>query len=323
LEMAELSDGTIWAMTCYFNPVGYRRRLETYRLFRQRLTVPLATVELSFDGSFQLQPDDATVLLQVHGGDVMWQKERLLNVGLQMIPKTCDKIAWLDCDVVFTSDDWAAHASRALDELLLVHLFQERYDLPRNGTLEQLGSDAAQGAAPSMVYKILVEGVAPGELLVPHPGQKRLASNGLAWASRREVLEAHGLYDACILGSGDRAVLCAALGTFEYCTRALLMNRRQEEHYLAWAQPYFETVRGRIGYIPGRALHLWHGEVKDRQYGARDRGLEALDFDPFSDIALDRHGCWRWSSDKRELHAFVRHYFESRNEDGVDANARG
>lgn len=315
--MAKLSRGTLWAMTCYFNPVGFRRRLENYRLFRQRLTVPLVTVELSFDGSFQLRPEDANVLWQIHGGDVMWQKERLLNIALQLIPKTCDKIAWLDCDVIFARDDWAEHASQALDEFLLLHLFQERYDPGRDATLDQLDSDAAQVAAPSMVYKMVVEGVAPEDLLVSHPREKRLASNGLAWASRRDVLEAHGLYDACILGSGDRAILCAALGTFEYCTRGLLMNARQEQHYLAWARPYFETVRGRIGYIPGRAIHLWHGEVRDRQYGARDRGLEALDFDPFTDIALDDNGCWRWSSDKRELHAFVRRYFASRNEDGV------
>lgn len=311
-----MSGAALWAVTSYFNPVGYRRRLENYRLFRQRLGVPLATVELSFDGAFQLRPGDADLLLQIHGGDVMWQKERLLNLALAAVPGTCDKIAWVDCDVVFTRDDWAAQASRALDEVCLLHLFQERCDLQRDESPDQLPSDP-QGAAPSMVYKMVVEGVAPEDLLVSHPRQKQLASNGLAWASRREVLETHGLYDACILGSGDRAVLCAALGTFERCTRALLMNDRQEEHYLAWARPYFKTVRGRIRYIPGLALHLWHGEAKDRQYGERDRDFEPYCFDPYRDIALDEHGCWRWSSDKRELHAFVKRYFESRNEDGV------
>jgi hypothetical protein len=111
-------------------------------------------------------------------------------------------------------------------------------------------------------------------------------------------------------------MLCAALGTFDYCTQGLLMNARQEAHYLAWARSYHEAVGGRIGCIPGRAIHLWHGEIQDRQYGARDRALQALDFDPYGDIALDTQGCWRWSSDKTALHAFVRRYFESRNEDG-------
>ena len=130
------------------------------------------------------------------------------------------------------------------------------------------------------------------------------------------MLDVHGLCDGCILGNGDRAILCAALGAFEQCTRALRMNGRQEQHYLAWARPYFDTVRGRIGYIPGRVLHLWHGEVADRRFGMRDQGLEAFRFDPFGDIALDAHGCWRWSANKKDMHAFIRRYFETRDEDG-------
>ena len=305
----------LWAITSYFNPVGYRRRLENYRVFRERLAVPLATVELSFDGRFELRAGDADALLQIHGGDVMWQKERLLNLALRLLPDACDKVAWVDCDIVFTRHDWAAQASRALDDVVLLHLFQTRADLPRDGRLDELPAELPW-AAPSMVYKMLVEGMAPADLLVSPLRQKGLASNGLAWASRRDVLERHGLYDACILGSADRAMLCAAIGTFEHCTDALLMNGRQREHYLAWARPFFDTVRGRIGYIPGLALHLWHGEVKDRQYGVRDQGFEPFDFDPFRDIALDERGCWRWSSDKRDLQAFVEGYFASRNEDG-------
>ena len=319
-EQGPATGDALWVITSFFNPAGYRRRGENYRRFRQRLGAPLVTVELSFDGRFELSAGDADVLVQIHGGDVMWQKERLLNLALRSVPASVDKIAWVDCDVLFTRDDWAAQACRALDESLLVHLFDERCDLPRDAAPGDLRPDP-RGTAPSMVYKMVAEGVAAADLLVSAAGQRRRASNGLAWASRRDVLDMHGLYDGCILGSGDRAILCAALGAFEQCTRALRMNGRQEHHYLAWARPYFETVRGRIGYVPGRALHLWHGEIADRRFGVRDRGLEAFDFDPFGDIALDGHGCWRWSSDKEDMHAFIRRYFEARDEDGRAAGA--
>jgi hypothetical protein len=93
------------------------------------------------------------------------------------------------------------------------------------------------------------------------------------------------------------------------------MNARQTEHYLAWARPYFDTVRSRVGYIPGRAFHLWHGEVRDRQYGERDRAFQEFGFDPYTDIALDDSGSWRWNTSKASMHAYVRHYFESRKED--------
>lgn len=309
------ADG-LWVISSYFNPVGYRRRLQNYRVFRQRLAAPLVTVELSFDGHFQLGSDDADILVQIQGRDVMWQKERLLNVALRSVPPACRKVAWVDCDVVFSHDDWVAQASRALDEAVLVHLFQERWDTHPDARIGELRGNP-ESAGPSMVYKMVAEGVAAERLLVSARRQRGLASNGLAWATRRDVLEAHGLYDACILGSADRAILCAALGRFADCTRALVMNGRQEAHYLDWARPYFETVRGRIGYIPGRVLHLWHGTVEDRQFGVRDEALQAFAFDPFGDIAVDDAGCWRWSSAKGELHAYVRRYFDSRREDGV------
>ena len=216
--------GTLWAITCYFDPVGFKRRIANYRLFRQRLAAPLVTVELSFDGAFQLRHDDADILVQLHGHDVMWQKERLLNLALKWLPDGCDKVAWLDCDVIFGSDDWVAQAEHALDEFSLLHLYQERHDLPQEARSGQLESWTTPSPAISMIHRMAAEGVAPGELLLTHPRQNRRSANGLAWASPRAILDAHGLYDACILGSGDRAVLCAGSRTFDYCTRGLLMT---------------------------------------------------------------------------------------------------
>ena len=96
------------------------------------------------------------------------------------------------------------------------------------------------------------------------------------------------------------------------------MTPRGIDHYLEWAKPYFYSIRGRVGHIEGRLLHLWHGDLQDRAYGERGRLLQAFDFDPFLDIAIDDNGCWRWSSDKRAFHESVRRYFELRKEDGLE-----
>jgi hypothetical protein len=277
----------------------------------------LVTVELSFDGRFQLRPEDADMLVQISGRDVMWQKERLLNIALRRVPTTCEKIAWLDCDVVFGGEDWVELARRALDEFSLVHLFHERYNLPRDGTPEELDPGDGQTMVPSLMHKLAVEPMDFEDLLRQQSGTKRSWTSGLAWASRREVLEQHGLYDACVLGGGDSAILCAALGKFSCGTRTMWMNDRREAHYLAWARPYFASVRGRVGYVPGRLFHLWHGDLSDRHYEDRHRDMEGFNFDPFTDIEMDRNGCWRWSSNKQEMHEYVGRYFESRKEDGV------
>src|SRR5215204_6644330 len=91
----------LWAITSYFNPMRYGRRLANYRLFREHLKVPLLTVELSFGAEdFELREGEADILVQLRGQDILWQKERLLNVALGELPSGCTKVVWLDCDVV-------------------------------------------------------------------------------------------------------------------------------------------------------------------------------------------------------------------------------
>ncbi len=317
--MFESRPQELWAITCYFNPVGYRRRLKNYRIFRQRLAVPLVVVELSREEKFQLEPGDADILVQIRSDEVLWQKERLLNIAQKSVPKTCSKIAWLDCDVIFENDDWVERASQASDQFALVHFFHERHNLPPDMTPDQLGAENGSQPAISVVCKMARGESTPEDFFEADAPLKRRSTAGLAWGSRREVLDSHGIYDACILGSADRAILCAALGQFDYAARALLMDNRRVEHFLGWAKPYYDTVAGRVGHIQGRLYHLWHGELQNRQYSSRQRALNKYSFDPFTDIALDEYGCWRWNSDKRELHQFVRDYFESRKEDGEEA----
>jgi hypothetical protein len=47
----------LWGITCYFNPIGYQRRLQNYHLFRQHLTIPLVAVELAYGDDFDLGAD--------------------------------------------------------------------------------------------------------------------------------------------------------------------------------------------------------------------------------------------------------------------------
>jgi hypothetical protein len=297
----------LWAITSYFNPIGYRSRLANYRRFRANLRVPLVTVEAASDGRFELRPGDAEVLVQVPTRAVLWQKERLLNIALGHLPPGCREVAWLDCDVVLESDDWPERTRRALEVHPLVHLFSERRNLGRGGQVESV--------VRSCVAAIISGDAEAADLYDANAPVHRRTSLGLAWAARREVLSG-GLYDACILGSGDRAILCGALGELEYGIRAVQMTPRHAEHYSSWARSFAATIGADLGCVEGRIDHLWHGEFADRRYGDRHRGLRQFGFDPYTDIALDTNGCWSWTTSNGALQDYVRRYFESRREDG-------
>lgn len=319
------TDGTdaLWAITSYFNPRHYRRRLANYRVFRSRLALPLVTVEWSCDGTFELEAGDADILLSLRSPDLLWQKERLLNLAMAAVPAHVDRVVWLDCDVVFARPDWWREALRALERDVLVQLFSVCHDL---GSAAPAGvfdvADAIQSAESFVAISrragaeaMLFEQLWGSEL--EHGGAvRRQRLSGLAWAGRRDLLARHGFYDACILGAGDRAYACAAFGKAPTARQGWLQNARQRAHYLRWATPLADEVRGRVALVEGALFHLWHGHVRERRYRERYTAFERFAFDPFEDIALDDAGLWRWASDKPEMHRFVADYFAARREDG-------
>jgi hypothetical protein len=303
----------LWAITCYFNPMRSERRLENYRVFRRRVTVPLVAVELAYGPGFELEDGDADVLIRLRGRDVMWQKERLLTVALSSLPGECRKVVWMDCDVMFEADDWSERLDVLLDRVPLVQAFSHVHHLSRDGTQDET-SASTLFTQPSAV-RTIASGTPAAEVFARRisrgPGS---TSKGMVWAARRHLLDQNGFYDACIIGGGDLALIAAVYGCFDVAVRN--MNDMQSDHYMAWARQWHDMLSGEIGFLDGRLLHLWHGEIDDRRYRERHDGLRPYDFDPFVDIALDDNRSWRWNSDKPDLHAYVKTYFASRREDG-------
>jgi hypothetical protein len=319
----------LWAITCYFNPVGFRTRLANYKAFRRSLEVPLLTVEWSTDGRFELSESDADVLVQTQSSDLMWQKERLLNLGLRALPASVEFVAWLDCDVVFQVAGWWNEAQRELESSSLVQLFSQCIFLGPNAKVEQQAKTVGVDVAESIVHL----SQQPGADSILHdqlwgaaegrgPIARRRRLSGLAWAGRRQLLERHGFYDACILGAGDRAFACAAFGQQRRAQQAWLRNSQQRKHYLEWADPFAADVGGRIGMIKGDLLHLWHGRIENRQYRVRHDAAERYCFDPLTDISIDPiSGTWRWTGANVGLRRSLQQFFRNRREDEVDRGA--
>jgi hypothetical protein len=308
------SEQRLWAITSYFNPAGYRRRLENYRTFRRHLSAPLVTVEWSEDGRFDLGAGDAEVLVQLTAPDVLWQKERLLNAAMARLPAGCDRVAWLDCDIVFDGNDWVSKAQAALERWAVIQPFSRACDLSAEARVESLSAGDLEWESHSLA-KVLNDGGAPPDLLRGGMREAHRCNPGLAWAARREVFQSIGLYDACVIGGGNRAIAAALLGRPQDAAGFLRMNPSQLRHYQAWAARFARAAGGRLGWINQTVHHLWHGRRDLRRYAQRHEDFQRFDFDPQADIVV-RSECWRWSSAKSEMHQYVNGYFQQRREDG-------
>ena len=306
--------GGLWAITSYFNPIGYRRRPANYRLFRERLNVPLVTVELAYGPDFELTQSDADILVQLRGEDVLWQKERLLNVALRHLPSTCRKLAFVDCDVVFELEDLGERVGDLLDRFMLVQMFSRVHCMRRDWTPGEVTTEPEHTRASTAA--IISWGVPPAICLRERVGARGRGAPGYAWAARRELLEQTGIYDACILGGGVSALTSAAYGCFDHVMQHHWMNELQKQHYMAWARPFYEMTRAETAFLDCSLFHLWHGEFDNRRYRERHQGLGRFHYNPLEDIAIDGNGCWRWNTNKPEMHEYVQKYLASRKEDG-------
>lgn len=314
-----------WAITSYFNPIDFESRRANFFLFRSRLDAPLVAVELGHRGRFDLRPDDADIVVHVADGDLLWQKERLLNAALRSLPPECDAVAWLDCDVVFTSPSWRADAVRALATAPLVQLFEDLIHL-------EPGQPATMPSAPAPPERrrrsfaaAWGAGALPDDFFRRPELSARLRCNcGMAWAARRTLLERHGLYDSMILGMGDKLVAAAAVGHAADAAAGVEMSPAHAAHYRRWAEPFHREVDGRLGAVPGTLLHLWHGDLANRRYVDRYRGFGARAFDPATHLRPGSDGAWRWGAAGTELRDEVAAYFRGRREDGdAEAASRG
>lgn len=303
-------------VTSYFNPCGFRGRAENFERFAEPIRaagIPFVVVEATFGSDGATLPA-AHESLRVQARDVMWQKERLLDLGTGWLPAHCTKVAWLDADVIFEDDDWAVATSELLETAMVVQPFASAVRLSRGALEPHEGDDVFESFASVFVNR-------PEELL--HGKYDLHGHTGFAWAARRDLVARHGLYDACIGGSADHVMAHAFAGDSESSrciTRMLGTGGRHLAHFRRWNRRLQGEMRGtRLTFAPGRLLHLWHGTIENRRYAQRNKELRELAFDPNEDIRISDTGCWEWASDRPQLHTWARRYFTERKEDDDEA----
>jgi hypothetical protein len=303
----------ICVITCYFNPEGYKTKLVNYTIFSQKLAlsgIALYTIELAFENQPFVLPN-TPCSLQIRGEDVIWQKERLINILFQKIPPRFSKIIWLDCDLLFQNENWLVEASAALDDHKVIQPFQWVVRLPR---YEQYYSKYGEKHESFCSVWEKDHSRADKGVFDQH------GHTGFAWGIRRELLARHGLYDTCISGSADHLMAHAFCGNMDcICVHRMIGDGKYFQHFSKWGSAIANEVNGDLGYVDGYLLHLWHGQTIDRKYHERNQELIKMNFDPEIDLITNGNGLLQLSSKDSKFKNWSIDLFSRRKEDGIDA----
>jgi hypothetical protein len=309
--------GSLWGIAAFFNPAQYKNKLQNYKIFRQssqRQGLKLLVVELAFgDKPFELAAGDSDALIQLRTSahNVLWQKERLLNIGLHNLPDDCDKIVWIDCDIIFQNDHWINDTCGLLESYVIVQPFSEAL-LMQPGSIqtaieETNGNGFAEGKKSISRAFYMAEPNKRNGMCLEH------SHPGFAWAARRDVFRENLLFDKTIIFGAD----CTMADAF-YGRNCKYISKRLVKDYRNWSKQIYPRIQGSVFYSPGTVAHLWHGAHQDKLYGATAEILDMYRFDPQKDIKIDAQGIWVWNSNKPLLHKALAEYFWFRNEEGAD-----
>ena len=311
--------GSFWGIAAVFAMAGAESQRANFLEFAdgvRRRGLRLLVVELALgDAEFTVEPADCDQLIRKRSPSVLWHKERLFNLALASLPPDCDKVAWLDADILFLNPDWVPEATRGLESFPVVQLFSDVCWLTRDRAA--MPSDPTPGLGEGKVMAGMAATLA-------HCADRRRAlldfalhgHCGFAWAARRSLLERHQFYDRHVLGGGDVTLAHAFFGDEDYARGRNPFCRgftRSEQAAIAdWSRRVHADVQGNVGAVSGRILHLWHGATASRGYQERAAILRDNDYDPVADVAIDAEGCLCWNSDKPDLHRRAREYFAAR-----------
>jgi hypothetical protein len=300
-------------VTSYFNSHNYASKRQGFELFRrsmERSGVPLFIGECAF-GEEPFELERSSSVFQFRCDDVMWQKERLLNLTIDRVPDRYTKIAWVDADILFTNPAWIVETSERLEDTPVVQPFSHAVRLRPRETTDFGGGERSRGfcftraALPSLArLRYHIHG-----------------HTGFAWAADRQLLSDIGLYDAAIVGTGDHLMAHAFSGDFGSACLQVVLGASSGflDHFRGWAQHAWGRVGGRLGHVGGAVLHLWHGETANRGYARRYRELTGLGYDPAVHLRGDPGALWGWSEEGAYLADWTMRYFDNRREDHAGA----
>jgi hypothetical protein len=335
-----------WVVGVVSNPVRYDSRYNLFNIWKERLLrapgVNLFVVEVQQgEREFAVTEKENHCHLQIRTTNELWIKENMINLAIQRIVTDVGEsvakvkpeyVAWVDCDVIFSHETtWHYETLHQLQTYDLVQMWETAVDLGPTG---QIISEKPHQSFMSCYRRHGIDAYSHGNpqklnaYYGPYGDTKKNVPYfhpGFAWAAKLSKLSKVGcLIDRCIIGAGDHHMALASVG---HAKRSVPEDFGKASPYylemvLDWERKALREFQGRVGYVNGTLLHMWHGKKKQRNYWGRwdvvrpKNGESA--YDPYLDVFADGQGLLQLDDDKPKMRDMIHDYFRARNEDSID-----
>ena len=304
------------AIIVYSNPYHFKRRLQLAKEFINRIekepNVILYVVEMIYDESdvYEITDKENPRHLQLKTDTILWHKENMINIGVEkLLPPNWKAFAWIDADIEFENPSWALDTLKILNvKRDIVKLFSHEISMDQNQMTLQFFSSYGYQYEKHKNYNMnqkMMDGI---------PDMK---TPGYAWAMTRNMYEKiEGLYEYCIIGSGDTIMTMCLVGLLKnYINNHICYSEDYYHNVMSYQQLFLNNTFS-FSYVPGIVHHYYHGSVQNRNYVTRHNILKKFNYSPSIHLFHDEQGVITPTpSFPTPLKESLRFYFFIRNED--------
>jgi len=213
---------------------------------------------VDYDGDLVI-PDylkDNILVIKGDRENTIWYKEVLLNRMIDVVDT--DYVIWMDNDLIYEDLEWLKDINSVVKGKDFVQLFETINYLDENGSvLESYKSIISSGR--NDIDRLLGEGYKPGG----------------SWIGKTSVLKNNNFFEKMYVGGGDTIFIYGLFGIEDGYTLDLV----KESNEYIWKEAV-EWINSRkkykLGYLDVSINHLYHGDLKDRNYNDRYKKLSNL-----------------------------------------------
>lgn len=300
---------------CYFNPCNYVSKyfnfLNFYREIIDTKNLHLHVVECIHNKSRFKISDNLNVNTKVYCNEIYWQKEQLLNLGINKLKNDFKYVGWIDGDIHITNPFWIKRIIESLEDNKITQIckkilketnFKQEY--------KETHSVANFLQTTDDVQKLLHD---------------RIGEPGYGYVYHSELFhnKSMPLYDKAICGSGDFLNLVGYLDIKDidnFLEHDRFFNGLEyvKQDFIDWRCKN-ELVKN-IGCSNNQIKITYHGSVKNRKYITRESILKKAKYNPSVDIIYNKK-TQMYNITKGTLRKSISAYFRSRREDDFFASS--
>ena len=179
----------------------------------------------------------------------LWSKEILINKIVEQVDT--DYFIWIDNDIIYDNIEWLNNIDTLFRKKDFAQLFSKINYLDESGKITD-SFDSIMSSGLTNVDELLKSGFKPGG----------------AWLAKTNIIKSKPLFEKMYVGGGDTVFVYGLFGEKNGWTlsQVRIHNHEIYDEATNWINNFGKF---RVGFLEEEVTHLYHGELKDRNYNTR------------------------------------------------------